>query len=140
MLLTVCIKRDDTVRTERSALFTWLFYHIFWGLSIGFEKIFYYLCVGAPAGAGALRRGGSLFEKSSAKTFLFGGTANLCAILHGESEILRRLRARRSNESKLLFEWRDLGLVVLFAREKNCKMTWTALERKLGRAAFEVLD
>ena len=54
--------------------------------------------VGAPASTalkkcGALRRGGSLFVKSSAKTFL-GGTAVVCVIFGGEALASPPVRAK----------------------------------------------
>ena len=68
---------------------------------------------------GALRRGGSLCEKSSAKTFL-GGTAGLCVIFGGEalaSPPVREKYGQKKASFLLPVFLSDRG--ILFAGEKN---------------------
>jgi len=80
--------------------------------------------------AGALRRGGSLFEKSSAKTF-FAGTAVECVIFGGEALLLRQSETQTGKRKRAFFcpsVSRTVG--ILIACDKNPpKMTWIAPRR-----------
>ena len=80
---------------------------------------------GTPAGAGR-----SLFEKSSAKTFL-PGTAVCCVIFGGEALLLRQSETQTGTRKRAFlcpFVFRTMG--ILIACDKNPpKMTWIAPRR-----------
>jgi len=90
---------------------------------------------GAPAGAGR-----SLFEKSSAKTFLLG-PASLCVIFGGEALLLLQSEAHRGKRKLAFFcPYVSRTEGILFAREKNTpKMTLIALARGGGGGERRIL-